>query len=88
MYEVQSGRIVAPPGALKVLRNNGVSARRFVRRHIGGDWDDVSEEDKNKFAVGRPLRFFSVYHLKDGTNIWVITEGDRSSTCILLPSKY
>jgi hypothetical protein len=31
------GRIVAMPGALKVLRNNGVSPRRFVRHYISGD---------------------------------------------------
>jgi hypothetical protein len=33
-------------------------------------------------------RILSAYHLKDGTKIWIITEADRSSTCILLPSEY
>ena len=33
-------------------------------------------------------RIFSAYHLDDGTKIWIITESDRSSTCVLLPSEY
>jgi hypothetical protein len=30
----------------------------------------------------------SAYALSDGARIWVITEADRSSTCILLPEEY
>jgi hypothetical protein len=30
----------------------------------------------------------TVYLLEDGTVIWIITEADRSSTCILLPEEY
>jgi hypothetical protein len=84
------GKIVATPGALKVLRNNGVSGGRFLRRHVSGDWGVVRYEDRaeNEFAIGRRLRILSVYVLKDGVKIWVITEADRSSTCILLPSEY
>ena len=28
------------------------------------------------------------YRLDTGTKIWIITEADRSSTCILLPEEY
>jgi hypothetical protein len=30
----------------------------------------------------------SAYRLRDGVKIWVITEGDRSATIILLPEEY
>jgi len=30
----------------------------------------------------------SVYLLKNGVRIWIITEADRSSTCVLLPEEY
>ena len=55
-----------------------------------GDWGDVCEEDRkeNEFSLENHLRLFSVYHLGDGTKIWIITEADRSVTTILLPSEY
>lgn len=84
------GRIVATRGALKVLARNGVSGAIYLSRHVNGDWGIVPEEDKeeNEFSVGRRLRIISAYQLDDGTKIWIITEADRSSTCILLPSEY
>lgn len=33
-------------------------------------------------------RIFSVYRTLEGVKVWVITEADRSSTCILLPDEY
>jgi hypothetical protein len=30
----------------------------------------------------------SAYHTSVGDKLWVITEADRSSTCILLPEEY
>jgi hypothetical protein len=33
-------------------------------------------------------RILSAYVLPTGVKRWIITEADRSSTCLLLPSKY
>jgi len=33
-------------------------------------------------------RLLSAYRLRDGSKVWIITEADRSSTCILLPEEY
>jgi len=33
-------------------------------------------------------RLLSAYTLKSGTRIWILTEADRSSTCILMPEEY
>ena len=84
------GQVVATPGALTALEESGDSSLGFLRRHVSGDWGDVCEHDRqeNEFALDKYLRLFSVYHLRDGTKIWIITEADRSVTTILLPSEY
>lgn len=43
---------------------------------------------ENERSAADGLRILSAYRLRDGTKIWVITEADRSSTCILLPEEY
>ena len=59
-------------------------------RHESGDWGDVCDSDRqeNEFALDKMLRLFSVYHLRDGTKIWIITEADRNITTVLLPEDY
>ena len=42
----------------------------------------------NEEALKAGARIFSVYRLSDGAKVWIITEADRSSTCILLPEEY
>ena len=61
-----------------------------IARHTRGDWGDVSEEDRqeNEFSLEKHLRIFSVYHDRNGTKFWVITEADRSLTTVLLPEDY
>ena len=85
------GQIVATPGALQVLEQSGQSPNVFLDRHVQGDWGEVCEEDRllNGQSVLDGSRILSAYRtLKDSTKVWVITEADRSSTCILLPEEY
>ena len=84
------GRIVATPGLLEILEQSKESPAVFLDRHIGGDWGDVDDEDKqaNDQALIDGARLLSAYHLNDGTKIWIITEADRSSTTVLLPDDY
>jgi hypothetical protein len=86
----QLGRLVSTQGALSSLEQAGQSPLDFIRRHLSGDWGDLSEEDKreNEFSVDKELRIFSAYHTAKGEKIWVITEADRSTTTILRPSEY
>jgi hypothetical protein len=86
----QLGQMTATPGALNALQQTGEVPFDFLQRHLNGDWGDCDKEDahSNDVALARGGRIFSVYHLKDDTKIWVITEADHSSTCILLPSEY
>jgi hypothetical protein len=84
------GQVVATPGALDALTKSEENPLAFVARHVCGDWGEVCQEDRleNEFALNKSFRLLSVYQLKDGTKIWVITEADRSATTILLPSEY
>jgi hypothetical protein len=48
----------------------------------------ADDQLRNLRAVREGTRVFSVYELRDGTRIWIITEADRSVTTILLPEEY
>ncbi len=84
------GQVVSTPGALDALSRAGQDAWEFLGRHITGDWGELDEHDRreNELSLQKGLRILSAYHLTDGTKIWIITEADRSSTCVLLPEEY
>ena len=91
------GQVVATPGALDATRYPG-QVLELLTRHVSGDWGCVDAEDAvtNVEAVQEGLRILSAYPIDPalpcaghGTNcLWVITEADRSSTCILTPDEY
>ena len=84
------GQVVATPGALEALEEAGETAATLLRRHITGDWGEVDEHDRqeNERSLVDGCRLLSVYTLSTGTKLWIITEADRSSTTLLLPSEY
>lgn len=90
MNRFAPGRVVATPGALAALEASGESLLNYLQRHLSGDWGDVSERDayENEYALAHDLRLLSCYKLKSGQRIWIVTEADRSSTCVLLPEEY
>jgi hypothetical protein len=84
------GQIVATPGALQALTEAGDFPASFLQRHVVGDWGELDEEDRqeNERSVSAGCRLLSAYATSTGIRIWVITEADRSATCILLPEEY
>ncbi len=84
------GRVVATPGALEALRSAEMDAGELLRRHVTGDWGDVSPDDarENELSVREGFRILSSYRLAGGVTIWIITEADRSATTLLLPGEY
>ena len=86
----QHGQVVATPGALDALSRAGQDSWEFLNRHAGGDWGtvDAGDQKENEYSLGHGFRLLSAYTLADGTRIWVITEANRSSTCVLLPEEY
>ena len=90
MSKFQLGQIVATPGALAALEEAGEEPVTYLARHLVGDWGEVCEEDakENEFSVKNGFRILSAYTLSTGVKIWILTEADRSSTCLLLPEEY
>lgn len=84
------GQTVATPGALEALQRAGQSPAEFLARHIRADWGEVDAEDKkaNDEALVDGERLLSAYRTRKGEKLWIITEADRSSTCVLLPEEY
>jgi hypothetical protein len=84
------GQVVATPGALHVLEESGEDPHLYLGRHVTGDWGELSCEDKaaNTLALITGERILSSYRTSRGAKLWVITEADRSSTCLLLPEEY
>ena len=84
------GQAVATPGALHALRRSCQSPGEFLTKHACGEWGDLDghDEKQNWIAVREGGRILSSYKTRLGDAIWVITEADRSSTCILLPGEY
>jgi len=83
------GHIVITPGAAQLFGPNHIEPARMLRRHVTGDWGNISadDQDTNQAALTNGARLISVYDYK-GQSVWVITEGDRSATTILLPDEY
>ena len=85
------GRVVATPGAMALLASAGENSARLLERHASGDWGEVPPEDarENERSIKYSFRIVSAYHVGGaGERVWIVTEADRSSTCILLPSEY
>ncbi len=96
------GRIVATPGALELMADYPEASANILDRHASGDWGEVGPEDarENELSVREGFRVLSVYQLDRAladaarepadprARVWIITEADRSSTCILLPEEY
>lgn len=82
------GQTLITPGAMEALLSEDVF--RALRRHARGDWGDCCKDDReaNDIALQEGSRIFSVYHDEVGTKFWIITEADRASTTVLLPSEY
>lgn len=82
------GQMLMTPGVLEEIHPEEVM--RALRKHSAGDWGDCCEDDRraNDMALDDGSRIFSVYHDRFGRKFWIITEADRASTTVLLPSEY
>ena len=82
------GQTVITPNAQDTLHPADVFTA--IQRHARCDWGDCCPEDaaENEFALDQYLRLFSVYHDRNGTKFWIITEANREVTTILLPEDY
>lgn len=82
------GQTAITPNAMSTIHTEDIVSS--LSRPMRGDWGDVTEDDRaeNDLSLKEGFRLFSVYHDGEGKKFWVITESDRSSTCVLLPEDY
>jgi hypothetical protein len=87
------GDVVGTPGALRLLEAAGIEPSSLLQRHQYGDWSESPADDQfqNLLAVRDGARIFTSYRVGSGESaprVWLITEADRSSTCLLRPGDY
>jgi hypothetical protein len=84
------GQTVITPGAEEAVQLAGQTAIEFLRRHMSGDWGELSDDDikENELSLEQGFRLLSRYETTNGERLWIITEADRSATTILLPIEY
>lgn len=85
---VALGRTVATRAAVAVLSLEDIALA--LSRHAQGDWGEVGSQDSqaNDAALRDGARLLSSYDSATKVRFWVITEGDRSVTTVLLPDDY
>ena len=93
------GQLVTTPGASDLLAEGASNASQLasdlLKRHSNGDWGEVPPEDAalnneaiaNEGDFAKMSRAMSSYTVNN-KKLWIITERDRSSTTLLLPSEY
>jgi len=89
MVPLPLGKVLATPGAIKLLLEAGEHHFDYLARHATGDWGDLDEQDReeNELSLEHGWRVVSSYPVAEKC-IWIITEADRSVTTILLPDEY
>lgn len=89
-HPIPLGVVHITPGALDVLATARVEQSTLLDRHRRGDWGDVDadEAEDNNRAAGTGSLIHSIYDLGTGASVWVITEGDRSTTIVITPDEY
>ncbi len=84
------GDVVITPGARAAFATSRDIISRYLAMHQSGQWGTLDPHDgrANEVAIQVGARLLSAYHLPDGTTIWIMTEADRGSTCVLLGDEY
>jgi hypothetical protein len=92
------GWVVVTQSAWQEIKTNKANVSDLLERHVSGDWSEMTKEEgeENRAAIESGREVFSSYILATETfkgcefhtKVWIITEGDRSITMILLPKEY
>lgn len=84
---VPLGQLFATPRVMEEFPHDVIIS--CLSRHENGDWGDLTEDDKqaNQDALATGARIISSYNIR-GDKLWIITDAERETTTITLPSEY
>ncbi len=84
------GEVYLTIGAREALEEANQQPFEILAEHQRGDWGLVCADDRreNELSVREGFRILSAYRTARDEKLWIITEADRSSTTVLLPSEY
>lgn len=84
------GEVLLTIGAREALEESKEQPFDFLLRHQSGDYGIIGKDDwrENDLSVQEGFRILSAYKTAKNVKIWCITEADRSSSTVLLPSEY
>jgi hypothetical protein len=70
------------------LTSRAVTSATLLERYVTGDWSNLSAEDikANRAAIHDGGRVLSSYRIAPTVRIWIVSEADRASATILLPT--
>jgi hypothetical protein len=82
------GEVLTTPGVLVAVSSQDII--KAMLRHARCDWGKLDSDDRkaNNAALATNGRLLSSYNSATGIKFWIITEGDRSVTTVLLPEEY
>src|SRR5260370_20227939 len=74
------GQTFITPGAEEALQVAGQTAIEFLRRHMSGDFGELSDDDlrENESSLSEGVRLLSNYRTGKGQQAWIITEAHRN----------
>ncbi|MDN3881364.1 class I SAM-dependent methyltransferase, partial [Pseudomonas aeruginosa] len=86
------GQVVMTAAVSHLVETGQLNPAPLLNRHLAGDWGTLDQEDwnTNQRALKFGDRLLSSYDIDAGgeSRLWIITEANRSSTTLLLPSDY
>lgn len=84
------GRVTILPGARTALADANEDASAYLARHAHGDWGELplSERQESDHSLAQGGELLSLYRLRSGTSIWIVTEADRTATRVLPAEEY
>lgn len=82
----QAGQLKMTKGVTALVQQGKLNVMRYLRRHLNGDWGDVSPEHRqaNQLALRDRERLCSFYQVTPNLKLCLVTESDRSVTQALL----
>lgn len=84
------GRLLMTAGVDALIQEGRLNPLPYLRRHLRADWGDLCDADwrRNNAALPSGDRLLSSYTIAPDITLWIITDGDRGVTTLLLPSEY